>query len=146
MCKSFITKALALLLVCVFLASALCGCGVAKQAHPLDSAMEAIIANPEHPLAAAAIGVVKNGEIVYANTVGTARFDTKTAANANTKYRIASISKLITAIAVMQLVEQGKLDLNADAQTYLGFDLRNPNYPDTPITISMLMSHTSSIR
>ena len=43
----------------------------------------------------------------------------------------------------MRLVEQGKLDLDRDVSDYLGFTLRNPNYPDKAITTRMLLSHTS---
>ena len=60
--------------------------------------------------------------------------------------RIASISKLIVAIGVMKLVEQGKLDLDRDASGYLGWKLRNPAFPDRPISLRMLLSHTSSLR
>jgi len=60
--------------------------------------------------------------------------------------RVASVSKMITAIGVMQLVDAGKLDLNSDVSQWLGWPLRNPNYPDRPITLSMLLSHTSSVR
>ncbi len=63
----------------------------------------------------------------------------------DTRFRTASISKVFSAIAVMRLVDQQKLDLDHDASEYLGFSLRNPNYPDTPITLRMLMSHTSSV-
>src|SRR3546814_8255443 len=59
--------------------------------------------------------------------------------------RIASISKLVTAIGVMRLVEAGKLDVDADAGELLGFPLRNPAFPDTPITLRLLMSHRSSL-
>lgn len=59
--------------------------------------------------------------------------------------RIASISKLITSIGVMRLVEAGQLDLDADVSSLLGQPLRNPAYPDTPITLRMLLSHTSSL-
>ena len=59
--------------------------------------------------------------------------------------RIASISKLVTAIAVMRLVEQHKLDLDADVSTLLGWQLRNPAFPDTPITLRLLLSHRSSL-
>ena len=59
--------------------------------------------------------------------------------------RIASISKLVTAIGVMRLVEAGKLDLDADASELLGFPLRNPAFPDTPITLRLLLSHRSSL-
>jgi CubicO group peptidase (beta-lactamase class C family) len=60
--------------------------------------------------------------------------------------RVASISKLVVGVGVMQLVEAGKLDLNADVSTYLGWPLRNPAFPDRPITLTLLLSHTSSIR
>jgi CubicO group peptidase (beta-lactamase class C family) len=63
----------------------------------------------------------------------------------NTKYRVASISKTITAIAIMQLVEQNLLDLDADISTILGYGVQNPNHPTSPITTRMLLSHTSSI-
>ena len=52
----------------------------------------------------------------------------------STKYRIASISKTITAIAVMQLVEQNLLDLDEDISTILGFSVQNPNHPSAAIT------------
>ncbi len=59
--------------------------------------------------------------------------------------RIASISKLVTTIGVMRLVEAGKLDLDADVSTHLGWRLRNPAFPDTPITLRLLLSHRSSL-
>ena len=60
--------------------------------------------------------------------------------------RVASVSKLGTAIGVMKLVEAGKLDLNSDVSRWLGWSLRNPSFPDRPITLGMLLSHTSSVR
>ena len=60
--------------------------------------------------------------------------------------RVASISKMVTAIGVMQLVDAGKLDLTSDVSRWLGWELRNPHFPDRPITLSMLLSHTSSVR
>jgi len=60
--------------------------------------------------------------------------------------RIASISKLVVAIGVMRLVERGKLDLDADVSVKLGWPLRNPAFPDRPLTLRQLLSHTSSVR
>ncbi len=60
--------------------------------------------------------------------------------------RIASISKVVVAIGVMRLVEQGKLELDADVSAALGWPLRNPAFPDRPITLRLLLSHTSSVR
>jgi CubicO group peptidase (beta-lactamase class C family) len=60
--------------------------------------------------------------------------------------RVASVSKLVVAIGVMKLVEAGKLDLDTDVSRWLGWKLRNPAFPDRPITLRMLLSHTSSVR
>jgi CubicO group peptidase (beta-lactamase class C family) len=60
--------------------------------------------------------------------------------------RIASISKLAAALGVMRLVEQGRLDLDRDVSDYLGWSLRNPAFPDRPITLRLLLSHRSSLR
>lgn len=120
------------------------------EAELLES-MERVIMDEEHPLAAASLGIIKDGEIIFADTVGRKWIDNDNSENdistdENTKYRIASISKLCAAIGVWQLIEQGKIDVDADASDYLGFELRNPSYADIPITVSMLLSHTSSIR
>lgn len=60
--------------------------------------------------------------------------------------RVASVSKLVVAIGVMRLVEQGRLALDEDASVKLGWRLRNPAYPDRPITLRQLLSHTGSVR
>lgn len=114
-------------------------------ADKLIARMEQIISDPEHPLMAAAIGVVKDGNVLFSDMAG--RKDLAgNKATGDTKYRIASISKLITATGVWQLIEQGLIDPDADVSGYLGFKLRNPHHPDTPITVKMLLSHTSSVR
>ena len=60
--------------------------------------------------------------------------------------RVASVSKLVVAVGVMKLVEAGKLDLDSDVSRWLGWELRNPSFPDRPISLTMLLSHTSSLR
>jgi CubicO group peptidase (beta-lactamase class C family) len=59
--------------------------------------------------------------------------------------RVASISKLAVALGAMRLVEQGRLDLDSDVSERLGWRLRNPAFPDVPITLRMLLSHRSSL-
>lgn len=59
--------------------------------------------------------------------------------------RIASISKFVTALGVMRLVEAGTLDLDRDVSDWLGWRLRNPSFPDAPISLRMLLSHRSSL-
>jgi CubicO group peptidase (beta-lactamase class C family) len=58
--------------------------------------------------------------------------------------RIASVSKLFVALGVMRLVDTGKLDLDRDVSDYLGWQLRNPAFPDSKITLRLLLSHQSS--
>jgi CubicO group peptidase (beta-lactamase class C family) len=60
--------------------------------------------------------------------------------------RVASVSKLVVALGVMRLAERGRVDLDADVSERLGYRLRNPAFPTVPITLRMLLSHTSSIR
>lgn len=60
--------------------------------------------------------------------------------------RIASISKLVTALGVMRLVDQRRLDLDRDVSDYLGFPVRNPAFPERKITLRLLLSHQSSLR
>jgi CubicO group peptidase (beta-lactamase class C family) len=67
------------------------------------------------------------------------------AVTADDPVRIASISKLVTALGVMRLVDQGWLDLDRDVSDYLGWRLRNPAFPDRPITLNILLSHRSSL-
>lgn len=111
----------------------------------LIARMKEILSDPEHPVLTAAIGIIKDGKVLFSDAAGCKQLGGE-AASGNTKFRIASISKLITAVGVWQLIEQGLIDPDADASQYLGFPLRNPHSPDIPITVKMLLSHTSSVR
>ncbi len=66
--------------------------------------------------------------------------------NDATRYRIASISKLLTAIGLMRLHEQGAFGLDDDVASALGFTFRNPLHPGTPLTYRMLLSHRASLQ
>jgi len=78
-------------------------------------------------------------------SVGKSDFSRNISASTDTKYRVASISKTITAIAIMQLVEQNLLDLDDDISSILGYSVLNPDHPSIPLTTRMLLSHTSTI-
>jgi CubicO group peptidase (beta-lactamase class C family) len=117
----------------------------------LSKTLKAIVDNPERPLAGLSVVVVRRGKIAYQGYFGNREINSEDSGKSlkvdrNTKFRIASISKLVTAIGIMQMVEQNIIDLDEDAGRYLGFRFRNPNYPDMPVTVRMLMSHTSSVR
>ncbi len=89
--------------------------------------------------------VVKDNKIVHTEYFGMADREKGIPVGENTLFRIASISKSFTATSLMQLVEKGILSLDTDVSTLAGFPIRNPKYPDTVITLEMLLSHTSSI-
>lgn len=84
-------------------------------------------------------------KIDYLVTSGYQDLENKTLITDDTIFRIASISKVVIAIALMQLVEQNKINIYDDISNYLGFKLRNPNYPNDIITIEQVMTQTSSI-
>ena len=75
---------------------------------------------------------------------GRADVEAQRKVNVDTKFRVASLSKLVTVICTMVLVDEGLVDLDADISLYFGYEVRNSNYQDTPITARMLMQHTSS--
>jgi Beta-lactamase class C and other penicillin binding proteins len=91
------------------------------------------------------VAVVKKGKIIYNNSFGLKDIASNTPLANNDIFRIASISKSFSATSVMQLVEAGKLSLDDDFSKLIGFTIRNPKFPQTVITLRMVMSHTSSI-
>jgi CubicO group peptidase (beta-lactamase class C family) len=91
----------------------------------------------------ATVAVVKEGQLFFAKGYGYANLENHTPVDANTTlFGIGSITKLFTWTAVMQLVEEGKIDLNADVNTYLS-DFKIPNTYPQPITMENLMTHTA---
>jgi CubicO group peptidase (beta-lactamase class C family)/D-alanyl-D-alanine dipeptidase len=98
----------------------------------------------EKELPALSIALVDDQQIVWAQGFGTADSQTKRPATAETVYRIGSVSKLFTDIAIMQLVERGELSLDAPITAYLP-ELRPRNSFGTPVTLRQLMSHRSGL-
>ena len=60
--------------------------------------------------------------------------------------RIASLSKTVVGMVAFRLIDDGVLELDTDISEYLGFTVRNPAYPDVPITLRLLLSHRSGIK
>src|SRR5215218_9873078 len=120
-----------------------------RQEGPTDRAeMEAFLDEElgremeKHHIAGAAVSVVKDGKLFFAKGYGSADLENKTPVDPEqTVFRIGSVGKLFTWTAVMQLAEQGKVDLDEDINAYL--DFRIPDTYPQPITLKDLMTHTS---
>jgi len=89
--------------------------------------------------------IIQDNTIAWSNAYGYFDLEEKKQATTDTLYLQASVSKTVTATALMQLYDQGLFDLDDDVNDYLPFELRNPNHPDIPITIKMILSHRSSL-
>src|SRR5829696_279111 len=120
-----------------------------QQQGPTDRAEMKVFLDKElgremekHHIAGAAVSVVKDGKLFFAKGYGDADLENKIPVDPEqTNFRIGSIAKLFTWTAVMQLAEQGKLDLDANINTYL--DFRIPDTYPQPITLKDLMTHTA---
>ena len=96
----------------------------------------------EYHIAGAAVAVVKDGKLFFTKGYGYADVENKVPVDPEqTLFKVGSVTKLFTWTAVMQLVEQGKLDLDADINEYL--DFRIPDTYPQPITLKHLIAHTS---
>jgi CubicO group peptidase (beta-lactamase class C family) len=131
--------------------SATANSATANEFAALDAELAAIVNDGDKPLASLSVLAVRQGKVVYQQQFGYRFIDQAQAQNnkradASTLYRVASISKLVTTLGVMRLVEEGKLDLDRDIGEYLGYTFRNPHFPNDKITTRMLLSHTSSLR
>lgn len=91
------------------------------------------------------VAVVKKNKLIYTHSSGLKDIATNTPLTDDGMFRIASISKTFSATSMMQLVEAGKLSLDDDVNNHIGFKVRNPKFPETVITLRMLLSHRSSL-
>ncbi len=120
-----------------------------KAATPLDQVIPrlraAIVGEVEQKrLPAFSISVISGDEVVWADGFGFQDAEQKTPATADTVYRVGSVSKLFTDIAVMQCVDEGTIDLDAPVTQYVaGFQPRNPF--DVPVTLRQMMAHQSGL-
>ncbi len=120
---------------------------VAAPGHAATKLSDALVAKIDHVATSAldstgtpsaSIAVVKDGQLVYAKAFGNARLDPKTAAKADMRYSIGSISKQFTAAAILMLAQQGKLSLDDKVARFFPELTRAGD-----ITIRQLLSHTS---
>lgn len=106
---------------------------------------------PGKPLSGLAVILLRDGQTAWEGYFGSRRFpsaDENDAlpVDAETRWRVASLSKPVTALGAMRLEADGLLDLDQDISAYLGYPLCNPHFPGKAITTRMLLGHTSSLR
>ena len=112
----------------------------AAQAAVLDSLAAAAMGRDGMPSVSLAVG--RGGAVIFSKGYGLADLENFVPATPRTRYRTASISKWLTATLAMRLVEEGKLELNAEIQRYC------PQYSKKqwPVTARHLLTHTSGVR
>jgi CubicO group peptidase (beta-lactamase class C family) len=89
--------------------------------------------------------LIKDDRIAWAGNYGYANMETGKMINKESIFQLSSLSKTITAFAVLQLYEEGKLELDESIDPYLEFKFMNPYFPEKQITFRMLLNHTSGL-
>lgn len=121
----------------------------AAKIEKIEAAITAWMTQNKAP--ALSVAIVADNQIRWSKGYGLADVENSVSAKADTAYRLASIAKSITAVAVMQLVERGKLDLNASINKYCAAYPEKQSLKDAPdkhfsITVRQLLVHQSGIR
>ena len=117
---------------------------VASNLRLLESWIESQIAYKNIP--GVSVGIVYDQELIWAKGFGYADRENKIPAGPGTVYRIASISKLFTSVAIMKLRDEGKLQLDDPVEKHLSWFKIRQTYPEAPvITIRHLLTHTSGL-
>ena len=132
-----------LLFVLIFISNP--ACQKQDDLSQMDIESEIIKEMQENNIPSVVACIVKGDRIIWEGIFGYANVEYQMPATRNTYYTLMSISKLVLSVSVMQLWENGMIDLDADINDYLSFDVRNPNYPDQKITSHMLLTHTSGL-
>ena len=117
--------------------------GIYAQSATFESELKKI--TDKYDAVGLAVVVVKNGKPVYEKAFGYKDLENKEPLTTDNLFRIASISKSFSSTAIMQLVEAGKVSLDDDISDLIGFKVRNPKFPNTKITLEMMLSHRSSL-
>ena len=110
----------------------------------LNSYIEQLMENSFIP--GLSVSIVKNGDIVWGNTYGYANINDSILVDQNTLFLLSSVSKTITATALMQLWENQHFELDDPINNYLPFAVNHPDHQNIPITFKMLLTHTSGIK
>lgn len=105
----------------------------------LATSIDAIFHDYDGAVPGASVAVIRNGEVVYRKSYGLAVVETPTAAKPETNYRLASVSKHFTAMAILTLADRRKLSLDDRITKFF------PEFPEHGITVRQMLTHTSGL-
>jgi CubicO group peptidase (beta-lactamase class C family) len=109
----------------------------------LDALLRATL--EKHQLVGLSASVVAGNRIVWEAGYGLADIENRRPVRPDTIFYQGSVAKTITGTALVQLLDRKRISLDAAIDAWLPFKVRNPRFPDTPITFRMLLTHTASI-
>lgn len=112
--------------------------------NDLDAFIEEVMGESHLPGLSACM--VRDSDILWSKGYGWADIENKIPMTADIVQNIGSVSKTVTATALLQLWEKGRFELGDDVNDYLPFKVRNPRFPDIKITFRQLLTHRSSIK
>ena len=142
MCEIRLNKKIATLLIVAAIAVAIvAGMTIttlffSSQEERIDNRIQDLMEEGDIPSLAA--GIIINDTMVWSKGYGEQ-------SDLDTVYMIGSVTKMFTATAIMQLYDNNLLDLDTDIDNHIPFSVEHPNFPNTPITIRMLLTHRSGI-
>lgn len=129
-----------------------CRSGGVGRTHMIDAGRAKILESrfatliEKHRVPGCAAGLIRDAELVWACGFGLADVERALPMSPDSLLNVGSVTKTVTATAVLQLMEQGRLDLDTDVNDYISFTIRNPRHPVTPITARQLLTHRSSVK
>ncbi len=127
----------------LFLGLAILGSAEAQKKSTPDELLQEI-ASINNLMGMSAVAVHDN-KIIYSGSFGQSNYAQNIPVSHRTLYRIASISKTVTAMAFMQLYEQGLVGLDDNISDIMGYTIENPAHPGIAITPRMLLAHTATL-
>ena len=133
-----------ILTCCILSLFLACSCST-RLTEPVDVDVEIEQAMESSGIPSVVACVVDTSGIRWKGIYGYANREHEIPAGEETYYPLESISKVIISITIFQLWEEGKIEPDADVNTYLPYSVRNPVYPDSPITVRMLLNHCSGL-
>ncbi len=116
--------------------------------EPLPGALEAAIREVMESahIPGLSLAIIQKGKVTHSTAYGWADIEQRRPMRPDTLINLGSVTKTLTCTGLMQLWERQKVALDADVNEYVSFRVRNPAFPQVPITIRQLLTHTSSIK